>query len=48
MYIMAALLVVGFLCNFFIRPVHEKHHMTEEGLDEEPTVPAMPATAASP
>jgi hypothetical protein len=24
---MAALLVVGFFCNLFIRPVHERHHM---------------------
>jgi MFS family permease len=29
MYIMAALLVVGFLCNLFIRAVHERHHMDE-------------------
>ena len=27
MYVMAALLVVGFFCNFFVRPVHERHHM---------------------
>jgi MFS family permease len=27
MYLMAALLVVGFFCNLFIRPVHERHHM---------------------
>jgi MFS family permease len=27
MYLMAGLLVVGFLCNLFIRPVHERHHM---------------------
>src|SRR5579885_3011632 len=27
MYVMAALLVVGFFCNLFIRPVHERHHM---------------------
>ena len=28
MYVMAALLVVGFFCNLFISPVHERHHMT--------------------
>jgi len=28
MYIMAALLVIGFFCNLFIRPVHERHHMS--------------------
>jgi MFS family permease len=27
MYLMAALLVVGFFCNLFIRPVHGRHHM---------------------
>ena len=27
MYLMAVLLVVGFFCNLFIRPVHERHHM---------------------
>jgi MFS family permease len=30
MYLMAALLVVGFLCNLFIRAVHERHHMTQD------------------
>ncbi|MFZ0501067.1 MAG: OFA family MFS transporter [Steroidobacteraceae bacterium] len=28
MYLMAALLVVGFFCNLFIRPVHERHYMS--------------------
>ena len=28
MYIMAGLLVVGFFCNLFIKPVHERHHMS--------------------
>jgi MFS family permease len=27
MYLMAALLVIGFFCNLFVRPVHERHHM---------------------
>ena len=30
MYLMAGLLVIGFFCNLFIRPVNERHHMTEE------------------
>jgi MFS family permease len=30
MYVMAVLLVVGFVCNFFVRPVHERHYMREE------------------
>ena len=29
MYIMAGLLVVGFFCNLFIRPVDSRHYMTE-------------------
>jgi len=27
MYVMAVLLVIGFICNFFIAAVHERHHM---------------------
>ena len=30
MYIMAALLVVGFMCNFFVKAVHERYHMKGE------------------
>jgi MFS family permease len=30
MYLMAGLLVVGFFCNLFIRPVDDRHHMTKE------------------
>jgi MFS family permease len=30
MYVMAVLLVIGFICNFFIRAVNERHHMTAE------------------
>ena len=33
MYIMAALLVVGFFCNLFIQAVHERHHMRHEEAD---------------
>jgi MFS family permease len=29
MYILAALLIVGFFCNLAVRPVHERHFMTE-------------------
>jgi MFS family permease len=32
MYIMAGLLVVGFICNMFIKPVDPKHHMAEDGV----------------
>jgi MFS family permease len=34
MYLMAGLLTVGFLCNLIVRPVHEKHHMSHDELDE--------------
>jgi MFS family permease len=27
MYLMAALLIIGFFCNLFVRPVHGRHHM---------------------
>jgi MFS family permease len=33
MYLMAALLVVGFLCNLFITAVHERHHMEPDESD---------------
>ncbi len=33
MYIMAGLLVVGFVCNYLIRAVHERHYMQQELLD---------------
>ena len=32
MYIMAGLLFVGFILNWLMTPVHEKHHMTDEEL----------------
>ncbi len=34
MYIMAGLLVLGFISNLLIRPVHEKHHMKHDEFDE--------------
>jgi MFS family permease len=35
MYVMAALLVVGFICNFFVRAVDERHHMRAVEADAE-------------
>jgi MFS family permease len=35
MYILAGLLVLGFLCNLLVRPVAEKHYMTEADLEQE-------------
>ena len=28
MYVMAVLLIIGFVCNFFIKDVDQRHHMT--------------------
>jgi MFS family permease len=33
MYVMAALLVIGFFCNLLVRAVHERHHMPHEEAD---------------
>jgi MFS family permease len=35
MYVLAGLLVVGFLCNAALRPVHERHYMTDDELTRE-------------
>ena len=35
MYILAGLLIVGFICNWLVRPVSEELHMTKEELAEE-------------
>ena len=35
MYSMAGLLLVGFVCNLLVRPVHEKHHMTHDSVADE-------------
>lgn len=43
MYVMAGLLVIGFICNFLIRPVHNKHFMGEESHGPAPA----PAQTAS-
>ena len=34
MYIMAGLLVVGFICNFLIKAVDDRHHMAAETTDD--------------
>ncbi len=31
MYVMAALLVIGFFCNLFIKAVHARYHMQSDG-----------------
>ena len=45
MYILAGLLAVGFICNWLIKPVDPKYHMTPEQLAE--TAPAGPAPSAA-
>jgi len=46
MYVLAAMLLVGLVCNLLIQPVHERHFMSAEQLAaeraraREPTVPA--------
>jgi hypothetical protein len=35
MYVMAVLLVVGLLCNAFVRAVHERYHMRALAADDE-------------
>lgn len=34
MYILAGILLIGLFANLAIRPVHEKHHMSEDNIDE--------------
>ena len=33
MYVMAVLLVIGFICNYFIKEVDQRHHMSQEEVD---------------
>jgi MFS family permease len=35
MYVMAVLLIVGFICNLFVKPVAERHYMRDEGREKE-------------
>lgn len=48
MYIMAGLLVVGFICNMLIRPVDPKHHMNERPAHQEDgAIGRMPRAASA-
>jgi MFS family permease len=38
LYILAATLCVGFICNLLVRPVASKYHMTKEQIDAQKTV----------
>jgi hypothetical protein len=35
MYLMAGLLIIGFVCNLAVRPVAERHYMSDEQLSAE-------------
>jgi hypothetical protein len=45
MYILAALLAGGFVCNWLVRPVDSKHHAKEEGAPKRPEAAATSAPA---
>ncbi len=46
MYVMAGLLVIGFICNFLVKPVDPKFHMDESG-EKEPEKASSGSSAAS-
>lgn len=45
MYLMAGLLVIGFICNYMIRPVSEQHHYVDP--KREPGTPDLPTQRAT-
>ena len=48
MYILAGLLAIGFICNWLVRPVHEKRYMTESQLaDSDRTMEPSAAHAST-
>lgn len=47
MYILTSLLFLGFICNFLVKPVAEKHYMTDEQLAAERKVAHEAAVAQS-
>lgn len=46
MYIMAGLLVVGFICNLLVKPVHAKHYMRDEAAHP-PVAPSATSISGS-
>jgi MFS family permease len=42
MYILAGLLLIGFVCNWLIKPVDEKHYLDEETDEAEQNLPRRP------
>jgi MFS family permease len=47
MYVLAGLLLVGLLCNLLVRPVADKHYMSDAELEEERRISHEKAAAAS-
>jgi MFS family permease len=47
MYVMAALLVIGFFCNLFIKAVHARYHMQSDGETTALAAAAEAGTAAA-
>lgn len=47
MYVLAGLLLLGLLCNLLVRPVAEKHYMTEAELEAERKISHEKAAAVS-
>jgi hypothetical protein len=45
MYLMAGLLIVGFICNFLVRPVDARHHYSEPKAEAIPDYQSQRATA---
>jgi hypothetical protein len=47
MYVLAAMLLLGLLCNLLIRPVNPQYHMTEEQIAKERAASPRSATSVS-
>ena len=47
MFIMAGLLVVGLICNFFVKPVDSKYHMENEGQEQKQMAPSGSGNAGA-
>jgi MFS family permease len=45
MYVLCALLALGFLCNLLVRPVHDRHYMTDAELKAETRLAHEASTA---
>ncbi|MDE2347933.1 MAG: OFA family MFS transporter, partial [Gammaproteobacteria bacterium] len=48
LYILTGMLLIGLVCNLFIQPVHERHHMTPEQLAREKSLQHEDANRGDP